>query len=209
MTVSQTMYFVGRLFHPKRTKFINGLSHALTDTIVGMEGFDPEVRILCYNWLGRGPHSFVKDLFLKSEEHNEPFIAALERAGMRNPKACLTITQGYYLKFLKNLTRDEPRYKQFSAAKIEEYIRCGLTNGGEILAALAEFEEAFKNFSMPDDLAMCYVGKIPAIQYPDETDRSERYFEILGDSKAMFWLTAFTVESLKFTKECDSRTGAT
>lgn len=201
-------YLIGRLLYPGTVRFVNGLSQASVKAAYEMQSFDEEVKMLCYNWLGEGPHSFATDLFLKREEWNKTICDVFQKS-MRDAEACFTLTQGYYLKFLKNLMRQDPKYKKFSQAKIEANIRSKMANGNKILAATAEFEEAFQNACSPDDFAMCYMEKILAIQYPDEAERSARYFEILKDAKGVFGLNAYAAESLKFAKQVDSQSGAT
>lgn len=201
--------FIGRLLFPGRVRFVGNLSNALVRSVKGIDRFDADVKSLCTTWLAVCPYTYFSELFLEGEDWCRPFATALEKSGMINAQGCFNITQAYYLRHLKRIISEDSVYEKFSLDLIEANIQDKMEFGDAIIKAAAEFEESITDMSSPEDFSTGYIEKVMSIQYPDEAKRSSCLSALWIDSKAMFGLLTFTIESLKKAKLIDSQSGDT
>jgi hypothetical protein len=127
--------FIGRLLFPARAKFVEEFSGAFVRAVEEIQSFDNDAKNMCTTWLAVCPHTYFSDLFLESRDWSTPFGAAFDKSGIRDARGCLTLTQGYYLRHLKRVIGQDPKYKQFSSNQIEANIRAKMANGNEIVSA--------------------------------------------------------------------------
>jgi len=162
---------------------------------------------LCSTWLAVCPHTYFSGIFLESANWNRPFVTVFDKSDMLNAEGCFNLTQAYYLKHLKQLNGQDPKYKKLSLNEIESNMRAKMASGDAIIRAAAEFEKAIHDMSCPEDFVWCYMEKMLSILYLDEEKRSLWLSELWRDSMTLLGLLMFTNESLKTAKEIDSQCG--
>ena len=209
MRISPIRRFIGRLLFPRRAKFVENFSNALVRSVQEIERFDASVKSLCLTWLAVCPHTYFSELFLESKNWNETFVAAFDNFDMINAQGCFNLTQAYYLRHLKQLIKQDPKYKKFPLDRLDGNIRPHMAFGNEISSAAEEFEMSINSMLCPEDFSMCYVEKLLSMQYYDEIKRSNCLSALWIDSKSLLGLAIFTTESIKTAKYVDSQSGVT
>jgi hypothetical protein len=161
------------------------------------------------NWLAVCPRTYFGELFLKSVGWNDTFVVAFDNSDMVNAQGCLNLTQAYYLRHLKLLIKQDPKYKKFSLDLLYGNIHALIAFGNEISRAAEEFEISINSMSRPEDFSMYYVEELLSMQYSDEIKKSNCLSALWNDSKSLLGLAIFTTESIKKAKYIDSQFGVT
>jgi hypothetical protein len=196
---------IGRLLFPAIAKFADDLSSAFMQSIEEIQTFDEDVKSVCTTWLAVCPHTYFNELFLEAENWNRPIVNIFHKSGMLDAPSCFRITQGYYLRHLKQVISQDPNYKNVPIRKIEAEIRNKMTYGKEIIGLAVEFKKELKKIASIEDFTLCYIDKVMSIPYTDKDERDSCRFEIWQDSVRMLALATFTNESIRKAKEVDSQ----
>ena len=196
---------IGKLLHPRTSKFTNNLKDAFLEAVEETSHFDASVRDLSQTWLAVCPHTYFSELFLESENWNVPFVRAFERSDMVNAQGCYQLTQAFYLRHLFRIISQDRKYGKHPQETITQNILSHLNVGTKILALASDFERAIKNMASVQDFSMLYVEKILQTQYPDKNALDSILNSIWMESDSLFRLNVFTAESIKRAKYIDAQ----
>lgn len=195
--------FIGRLLFPRKSQFTDNLQAAFLESVKETSQFDASIRDLSQTWLAVCPHTYFSELFLETENWNEPFVRAFKRSDMVDAQGCYELTQAFYLRHLFRIIDQDEKYKKYSRDVITQNIRSYMNVGTKILALASDFEKAIENMTSVEDFSMSYVEKIFQKQYHDRNVFDSIFTSIWMESDSLFGLTVFTTESIKRAKYID------
>jgi hypothetical protein len=210
--------FIGRLLFPRKSKFMDKFEYAYIEAEGETQKFDLSVKDLSIHWIAQFPFYYFSKLFLiGKEEWIFPFYRAFDRSNIVDAQNCYCLTQGFFLRLLFEIIRQDATYQNYSQETISYNIRSKMRFGTTILDFSDYFHKATAGFRLDDReskrvfweyLPMCYVEKVLEIQYTDQTIVESLLSSIWIDNKALSRLMLFTLETVKKLKYVDSDTSS-